>query len=227
MTRQLTIVAGSDCGTAPAAGYGCYDATVSDSGDGTTRPNQYTPNQAPDVYAGLTIAAPAVTYSISGHAYYEFWANEAPAAVTVPGYENDHYGSPSGDHSTGDWPALAFVSGTEYSSGGSAVSTSFPATALEQNWSWTYDTACEQWTDAASNGDGDRAGDGNITGATCTPPPATCTSGYSGPSTRFVNVCGQARRWAAVKLGIGALVYPNRWFTAAGLPRAWDARKLG
>jgi hypothetical protein len=154
--RTLTVTPGAGCGTAPASGYACYDATITDTGTFTTRPNQYTPDQD-GPYAGEHIVSPAVTGPMHGTASYQFWANTTPDAANVPAYENDHYAVPSGDHTTPLWPELAFP-----------VDTGFAGLPMIQNtWSWTYFSGCEQWTDSAANGSGDVFGDGNITGARC------------------------------------------------------------
>jgi hypothetical protein len=152
LTRTLTITAGTDCGTL-TTGQSCYDATITDTGTFTTRVNQYTPDQD-GPYAGEHILSPAVTGPMHGTASYTIVATSAPDAANVPAWENDHYTAPAGEHTTSAWPELAFPAGT--------------ATAtIENTWTWSYFTGCEQWTDSAANGSGDVFGDGNITGARC------------------------------------------------------------
>ena len=232
MARTLTITQGTDCTTSsPGEGYLCYDATIRDSGDGYTIPNQDTPNQAGS-YAGETISSPRVLYKINGEDFYSFWANETPAASNVQAYEDDHYGVPSGENTTSNWPQLAFPSETTFTAWN------------EYGGSWTYSTGCESWTDAASNGWGDESGDGNITGEQCTRPAndvvtltyycgksaaagfqfrATLTGNYEA-KVNFVGVKDASKHW------IGSyFIHPGKTDIVAagkgryGLGAYWDA----
>jgi hypothetical protein len=78
---------------------------------------------------------------------------------------NDNFTSASGKNTTSLWYEQAF-----------SAATTFGGTGILNTWSWTYketSPAChQQWTDSATNGDGQGAADGNITGVSChvTPP---------------------------------------------------------
>lgn len=132
-----------------------YTATVTDKGTFSAVQGSGTPNQAD---AGEKVAH-AVKGTFSGGISYTVTASPgdhltAVAAVT----ENDHFAAPSGEDTTASWPEKAFAS---------------PAgvTVTEDSgWSWTYSTGCESWTDSSANGDGNLAGDGNITGRECRVP---------------------------------------------------------
>lgn len=147
--RTLTVTADPANNTAEQL---AYTATISDSGTydaitGVHAPNQSTPG---------TLITHGVSGPMSGTWSYEILApNTDTLTGVIPVAEDDQFGAnPNLVHSS-DWPALAFASPE-----GVVVTP-------KDDWSWTYSTACEQWTDAADNGDGNIAVDGNITGRTC------------------------------------------------------------
>jgi hypothetical protein len=164
-TRALTI--GSDNSTADCHGLAgftggtdkCYSAVVTDNGEFNAIVGALAPNQST---AGVKITH-AVQGSMTGQAQYFLYApaSDTPNAANVELIQDDAFTSPViTDHTTGDWPAQAFTDPTSvviaYADSGNA-------------WSWSYKTQCESWTDSGTNGDGDLAGDGNITGASCAP----------------------------------------------------------
>jgi hypothetical protein len=163
-TRTLTITAdatATDCGTTVPAGGTCYLATLADSGTFTTIPGRGAPNpNNPAPGADLTEAAPAVTGSMTGNDTFHFFASGSPDASLVPASENDEGNPPTGNRTTSNWFKLAFPSTTTFTD------------VTENPWSWTYKTACEQWTDSSTNNAGDDPADGNITGKACLPAPA-------------------------------------------------------
>lgn len=175
--RTLTITTDSTVGDCPgiAATYTCYKASIADSGSFKTIPNRGAPNpNYPQVGTDATIAFPAVTGSLSGTADFVFSADQAPSAANVPASEDDQGKLPA--DSTSTWYELAFPSGTHFHGPGIG------------DYSWTYKTGCESWTDSSTNGDGDQNGDGNITGKTCaTPPPPPSTSVYGDEVNSFGN----------------------------------------
>lgn len=139
-----------------------YTATVSDTGTfdsiaGVRTPNQSTPG---------TLIAHGVSGTISGGISYTILApNTDTLTGVVPATEADNFGTPA--ETTGNWPVQAFksVANVQVKEG--------------TDWSWTYKTACESWTDAANNGNGNIAVDGNITGKNC-PAPAVTPYVYGG-----------------------------------------------
>lgn len=171
-TRTLTVTLDStaaDCGSTTPPGDSCYAVQLSDSGKFTTRPGAGAPNaNNPSVGAGLSIAAPAVTGTFSGGYTQHVFSNTAPDASLVPATENDQ-GSTTGPgfHSTEAWFKQAFPSTAAF------------GTTQDGDYSWTYSTGCETWTDSSANNDGNSVGDGNITGKTCAtvPPPSTVVIG--------------------------------------------------
>lgn len=161
-----TPVASSDCAGSPAHCY-AFTAIISDSGTFATIGGAYTPNQ---VNAGQKIRG-RVSGDMEGAAAYAFDASAQPDMALVPA-------SVSGAaDDTASWYTLAFPAGTTFDPGTSADADINP-------WSWSYHADCityrtvtrhhrrrreirvtrEQWVDAATNGDGNLAGDGNITG---------------------------------------------------------------
>jgi hypothetical protein len=135
-----------------------YTATVSDRGTSSAIVGADTPNQ---VVPGAKIAH-SVSTSMNGEATYVITAPKTDALTgTVPGALDLHFTAATGNQTTTNWPKQAFASPTgvtvAYAHGGDA-------------WSWTYRTACEAWTDSGTNGDGNLAHDGNITGKICAVP---------------------------------------------------------
>jgi len=135
-----------------AAGTLTYTAEVLDVGEFHTILGALTPNQST---AGLKIAH-AVSGSMNGGISYTITAPSTDTLIgVVPATENDNFTSPT--VTTGNWPLQAFATPTG-------------VTVTEgDTWSWTY-AACESWTDSATNGDGNLAADGNITGKICSVP---------------------------------------------------------
>jgi len=154
-TRALTVTLDSPQPTTTPGGDLAYTATVTDTGQFHAILGALTPNQST---AGLKIAH-AVGGSMNGGISYTIVAPSTDTLTgAVPATENDNFAAPTGDQTTGDWPAQAFT---------------VPASAVvteDSTWSWTYKTACETWVDSSSNGDGNLAADGNITGKICVVP---------------------------------------------------------
>jgi hypothetical protein len=155
-TRVLTVKVDPDQSGAPA-GDTVYLASISDHGQFHAILGAFTPNQA---VPGLKITH-SVSGSMNGSATYVVTAPAADTltAAGIPATVDDNFAGGTGNQTTGNWPKLAFTD---------------PATVtatLDNDWTWTYTRACEAWTDAAANGDGNLAGDGNITGKLCVPPP--------------------------------------------------------
>ncbi|HWG61097.1 MAG TPA: hypothetical protein VG253_05230 [Streptosporangiaceae bacterium] len=157
--RTLTVTLDSPQPTSGVpAGDLAYTATVTDKGMFNAIVGADTPNQ---VTAGVKIGH-AVTGSMNGGASYIVYAPVADTLTgTVETSQNDNFTASTGDHTTGDWPAQAFATPAD------AVVTYADA---GNGWSWKYATACESWTDAGTNGAGNLAGDGNITGKRCVVP---------------------------------------------------------
>jgi hypothetical protein len=136
----------------------CYTATISDVGQFHAIVGAFTPNQS---HLGLKVER-GVSGSMNGGASYTLYAPKSDTLTgTVKAFENDHFGAPSsGDTTTSDWPAQTFSSP-------SGVTLAYDNAG--NDWSWTYKTGCESWTDSGVNGDGNLAADGNITGRLCAP----------------------------------------------------------
>jgi hypothetical protein len=154
-TRTLTVsVDPSQAGA--SAGDTLYLASVTDHGEFHAISGADAPNQ---VVAGVKVSH-AVTGAFNGGATYVV---SAPSSDTLTGSVvadlNDHFAAAAGDKTTTSWPVQAF---------GSASGVTLAYTDSGNGWSWNYKTACESWTDAGTNGYGDLAGDGNITGKACT-----------------------------------------------------------
>lgn len=136
--------------TGGTAGAYTYTAHLTDEGGFTTIKGAPAPNQG-GPYAGDVITA-SVSGVMNGSADFTFTASTLPSPALVPGSENDRGLVPA--DSTSAWYELAFPAGTVF--GGPGIG----------NWSWSYYTpkAAQYWIDAAYNGYGDLAGDGQITG---------------------------------------------------------------
>jgi hypothetical protein len=181
-TRDLSITETGSTGTGPATVYD-FTATVKDAGAFTTIKGAETPNQGPG-YAGDIIKS-KVTGPMTGYADFTFTATALPSSLPnlgVASNENDHGTAPS--DSTSTWYELAFPAGTTF--GGTGIgdwSWTYDATVKtvtdktvwalvreHHRWVWVKEvvpvkhTVKQQWTDASSNGGGNLAGDGNITG---------------------------------------------------------------
>jgi hypothetical protein len=160
MTRVATIkLVGkettlSDCATGATHCY-AYTGTLSDKGTFITIPGTLAPNQSTP---GVTEKSPAAHGNISGNATLTFYASsDNPNATGVPSNVNSHNTTPSGEGTTTNWVEQFFPNGTTFGAGPTLTS-----------WSWSYVTTGlhpeQHWTDALTNGYGDEAGDGNITG---------------------------------------------------------------
>jgi Putative Ig domain len=164
------------------AGEVCYEATISDSGTFTTLLNAYQPNQGFTTDSNKTILN-VVNGTFTGT---DSWAIETattdePDPTLVTATLNDDYTHPSsGKDSTSGWYLQAFATA--------------PAGVEGSNWSWTYNTSCESWTDSSASGAGNNgfdgqssptSVDGNITGETgCTPDVVTVAN----PGTETTDV---------------------------------------
>jgi hypothetical protein len=186
--RDLTVTAAPSVCSVPVTGLTCYVATISDSGTFTTRPgNGHAPNPNSVSDPGTNIAYPPVSGPFSGGGTYIFQTAATPAPANIPDVVNNHgSSSPPALHSTSDWFANAFASGTTfYNSDGQEVTLGGTNdTVLQNSWGWSYTSMtgagkhtlavdCESWTDSFANGAGDTPGDSNITGKQCagTPKP--------------------------------------------------------
>lgn len=152
--RTLTVsVASSQAGV--PAGDTAYTASVTDKGQFNAVTGSLSPNQ---VTAGVKVTH-AVKGAMNGGATYTLLAPSTDTLTgTVETVQDDNFLSPAGDKTTSDWPAQAFATPAD-------VTVAY--TNSGNGWSWSYNTACEKWTDAGTNGDGNLAGDGNITGKPC------------------------------------------------------------
>ena len=151
--RSLTVsVAAVQNSADTAHGLVDYTATVTDKGffsavQGAGTPNQFVPG---------TKVLHHVIGSMSGGASYTVTAPTGDTLTgIIPANEDDHFATPA--VTTGDWPKLAFATQANVT------------VSMNNDWSWTYKTACETWVDSAANGDGNQVADGNITGALCLP----------------------------------------------------------
>lgn len=153
-TRTLTVTVAAVQNPADTAAHLTdYAAQVTDYGQFNAIVGTLTPDQA---VPGAKITG-SVRGAMHGSISYTVTAPSADTLTgTVPAAEDDNFGAPA--TTTSAWPKLAFAS---------------PAgvTVTENSdWTWTYTTRCEAWTDSAANGDGNLLADGNITGKSCVPP---------------------------------------------------------
>lgn len=173
--RSLTITL-----TGGSPGAWTFTAALADLGTFSTIKGAQAPNQGPG-YTGDVIKA-KVTGAMAGYADFSFTASTLPSAALVPAFENDHGAVPS--DSTSTWYELAFPAHTVF--GGAGIgdwSWRYDATVKTVTyvavWVWervhhhwvrvrvlvpVVHTVHQQWIDAADNGAGDLAGDGQITG---------------------------------------------------------------
>ena len=179
-SRVLTITQ-----TGGTAGAYTFTAKLADEGTFTTIKGAPTPNQGPG-YAGDVIKS-KVTGPMEGYADFTFTASKLPSTspnAGVPVSEDDHGVAPAGAHSTSSWYELAFPAGTTFPSGGIGDwSWTYNATVETVTYKVVYievrahrhyflvrellpvvHVTHQKWIDALSNGYGDLAGDGNITG---------------------------------------------------------------
>ena len=161
-TRTVTVtrrgaVSVSHCGAGAVVCY-FYTGSIADNGSFATVAGALAPNQhsAKDPAPGGKIQG-TVTGTMTGGSAMEFYVgsssanwNGAPSAAGVPATVTGN--SPS----TGTWYEQFFTGTGDV----------FNGAANLVNWSWAYSApaTCEHWTDAAANGGGNSAGDGNIAG---------------------------------------------------------------
>jgi hypothetical protein len=144
--RTLTVTANADQ-TGCTHGDTCYTATIADNGKFNAIVGNGSPNGTGAVIKHAVQGSMVGSYALTVVAP----ASDTLNAAGIPGYRNDHFGSPV--TSTTNWPTLAFTApGDAVVSGGA--------------YNWTYTDACEKWVDSSANGDGAGAADGNITGRT-------------------------------------------------------------
>lgn len=162
-TRGLVIRV-NPAATGVPEGDTAYTATVTDSGQFNAITGAYAPNQG-GADAGVKVHS-AVKGSMEGTASYAFDAPAAdvPSAANVVHSLNDDYTAATGANSTGEWFLQAFTGAQQ-----AAVADASPL-GIQGNWSWTYKTACESWTDSAATSDGQSAAAGNVTGRACPVP---------------------------------------------------------
>lgn len=177
--RTLSVTDGSGC-AGPDADGTCYEATVTDNGSLKTLPgNGLAPNRHSAADPGLNIAWPPAAGTVTGTVHYKFRAlGGLPAEANIPNTHDDSGARPTGgSFDPANWYENAFAT----------TGVTF-ADRQVLDYSWTYTTmtgkdathtavACETWTDSSTNGDGNDATDGNVTGKQCPgqlipPPPA-------------------------------------------------------
>ena len=151
-----TQVPGTACGLAATAGCWAYTASLSDWGTFTTIPGAGTPNQACAGCAGKKITR-RVTGFLAGAYTVTFDASsQTPDASLVALMHDDHGAAAVAPFTSTTWGEQFFPAGTKFGSvtGGA--------------YKWTYSTTAtfpaQTWTDSSANGDGNLAGDGNISG---------------------------------------------------------------
>jgi hypothetical protein len=174
-TRTLTITTdnnASDCNV--IGGFGtsdqCYSAGISDTGTAVTVPGAFQPDQGNAATAAQDankLLSPTETVSFTGTATYHFYVpigdGVLPSASDVPTTENLGDSPSAEEADTASWFQQAFATHSDATG------------VLDDDWSWTYTSGCETWTDAFVNNAGQStplATDGNITGAACTTTPA-------------------------------------------------------
>jgi hypothetical protein len=200
----------SDCAPALPLADTCYSATVSDKGTWNGVTGAFTPNQH-GADLGRKIAH-AVSGTFAGGASYAFYAPNAdvPSAASVAHLVNDHFTKPaSGADSTSQWYLQAFTVADR-----SAVA----GPGILSTWGWTYQDACESWTDSAANGDGQSLLAGNITGRVCAVPILYDGSAqFVAPTRETVNFKETIGTWVMFKIvGPGPIDLHVGWVLAKG-----------
>lgn len=192
--RTLTVTQAADQSAAPA-GDTLYDATITDKGTFSAVVGSLAPNQAT---AGVKVAH-AVKGTVAGSYTLTVTAPSGDALTgTVPATEDDNFAAPK--VTTGDWPKQAFATAAGVTVTGGA-------------YSWTYATACEKWTDSSTNGDGNQAADGNITGKVCAVPVLSHGQGvYWAPTREQVGYQQSLASWDEFTIvGPGAINGHQGW----------------
>jgi hypothetical protein len=174
----------------------CYTATISDSGPFRTVVNADQPNQGSTDTGDATgdTISHTVAGTFTGTASYIFYAPDSTPANA------DYVSATLDDSDTAD-NALGTTSNRTYAWYEQAFPAHSGATGVQLNdWTWTYSTGCESWTDAYGDGNESTGIDsygestplstfGEITGLLCpapgpspsptasTPPPSTSNYG--------------------------------------------------
>jgi hypothetical protein len=206
MDRTLTVTVAADQTGVPA-GSTKYSATITDRGSFAAITGALTPNQAT---AGLKIAH-GVPGTVNGtYALTVVAPSTDTLTGVIPAVENDNFSTTgAGFVTTGNWPVQAFASPTGVVVTGGA-------------YEWDYQTfppACSQkWVDSSTNGDGNLAADGNVTGALC---PVTFPYGgnahYVAPTREIVNFRSSLSAWYLFKIkGPGPINGHMGWVHALG-----------
>lgn len=110
--------------------------------------------------------SPNAGIPIKGTVTGEMWGGftaDFTAAPNFATYMRGHHGA-----TTSTWVAGYF--------------SDFKGSSINEDWSWSYRSKCEKWTDAADNGNGALPEDGDITGCTCPPEPSPSPSESPSPS---------------------------------------------
>lgn len=206
LQRTLTVTVAADQ-AGVANGFTKFDATITDKGSFTTVLGALAPNQ---VVPGVKIAH-QVKGSVNGTYSLTVVAPSTDALTgVVPATEDDNFAAPAATNTTSNWPKLAFASADNVVVTGGA-------------YSWTYvsaPNACEKWVDSSANGDGNLAGDGNITGKLCFVPltfPYGGNAHYVAPTREIVNFKSSLPAWYEFKItGPGAINGHLGWVHALG-----------
>jgi hypothetical protein len=177
-TATVTLVGEVSRSNCPVTGTGhCYlwDARITDRGTFTVNPTATSGAHSPGAQGAVLYRA--VTGSFAGGSqdiqFYSSW--KTPAASFVPSKQDDKGVSPTGRHTTTNWPEQFFGSGAAFNSAAN------PGGPDLGDWSWIYtanfgaDPACPndayRWVDAANNSGGSLNTDGDI----LAPDAARCT----------------------------------------------------
>jgi hypothetical protein len=165
-TRTMTV---TDVGPTSTANVEQYSAVVTDKGTFVTLAGVKAPDQnGADAGTTVTHKVPGI---FAGTAHYSFTAPAgsvtAASKANVATYVNDDDLAATGVNATGEWWSQAFpvTDMAVPNEQRSAVLAANGANVLANDWTWTYKTATQSWTDSFANGDGQNAvNDGNITG---------------------------------------------------------------
>jgi hypothetical protein len=158
-TATIKLVAAettlSDCGSGATHCY-AYTGTLTDKGTFTTIKGNLAPNQSAPYTGSKELAA--VRGTMNGGGDVTFYASsDRPNANLVARSVDNHDVTATGDDTTTNWVEQFFPAGTTFGSGPDL-----------NPWSWSYATPGlhpeQHWTDSSTNGDGQGASDGNITG---------------------------------------------------------------
>jgi hypothetical protein len=137
-----------------------YTVTIADSGTFTTIPGASSPRD------GVALPNAPVTGVVNGTMTFQVLSDVAPDGSLLPATIN-------GKPDTSNWPRRLFSANAEVN-------------VSAGDYSWTYKTDCESWTDASNNNDGSDDAAGDITGKLCPSSPASESSTASPSSTGVV-----------------------------------------